>query len=84
MPFYAHNRYWAAENIYARQNGGNYDFIVEPDNQMAIPTEQRFWDDLMSNATQWGMTVYEQDVRSSRIALICPHNRKLYRRTLRG
>lgn len=61
MPFYAHNRYWAAENVYAKQNGGDYDFIVEEDNQMAVPLEQRFWDDLLFNATQWGMTVYEQD-----------------------
>jgi hypothetical protein len=61
MPFYAHNRYWAADNVYASQNGGDYAFIVEAGAQMAIPLEQRFWDDLLFNATQWGMTVYEQD-----------------------
>ena len=57
MPFYAHNRYWAAENVYATQNGGGYAFDVEPANQMAIPLEQRFWDDLLTNATAWGMFV---------------------------
>jgi hypothetical protein len=61
MPFYAHNRYWAADNVYATQNGGDYEFIVEPGAQMAIPLSQRFWDDLLRNATQWGMNVYEQD-----------------------
>ena len=55
----AHNRYWSADTDYAAQNGGGYDFIVE--DAMAIPTEQRFWDDLMYNGTAWGLAVYEQD-----------------------
>jgi hypothetical protein len=61
MPFYAHNRHWSAEAVYARQNGGDYDFIVEPSNKLAIPVEQRFWNDLLQNASAWGMIVYEQD-----------------------
>ena len=48
-----------ADTDYAAQNGGGYDFIVEE--AMAIPTEQRFWDDLMHNGTAWGLAVYEQD-----------------------
>ena len=28
---------------------------------MALPLEQRFWDDLLRNASDWGMVVYEQD-----------------------
>jgi len=32
---------------------------VEP--PLALPLEQRFWDDLLRNATDWGMVVYEQD-----------------------
>ena len=24
-----HNRYWAVDNIYAKQNGGGYDFVME-------------------------------------------------------
>ena len=56
----AHNRYWAPDTVYARQNGGDYDFIVGE--KMAIPVEQRFWDDLIGNATvQWDLKVYEQD-----------------------
>jgi hypothetical protein len=26
-----------------------------------IPTEQRFWEDLIENSTDWGLAVYEQD-----------------------
>jgi hypothetical protein len=62
MPFYMHNRMWAAENVYAKQNGGAYDFIVEPANNLAIPNSQTFWDDLLRNAsTLWNLVVYEQD-----------------------
>jgi len=28
---------------------------------LALPLEQRFWDDLLRNASDWGMIVYEQD-----------------------
>ena len=28
-PIMGHNRYWAIDNVYATQNGGQYDFIVE-------------------------------------------------------
>jgi hypothetical protein len=28
---------------------------------MAWPAEQRFWDDLMYNSSQWGLATYEQD-----------------------
>ena len=28
IPLVAHNRYWASDNIYAEQNGGNYSFIL--------------------------------------------------------
>ena len=58
-PIVAHNRYWSGETVYAKQNGGDYEFILEED--LAIPTEQRFWDDLLRNASVWGMKVYEQD-----------------------
>jgi hypothetical protein len=62
MPFYMHNRMWAAENVYAKQNGGRYDFDVETSNNLAIPLSQSFWDDLLFNATsEWGLVVYEQD-----------------------
>ena len=38
--YVAHNRYWDAKTVYAKQNGGDYNFIVET--EKAIPTEQRY------------------------------------------
>ena len=66
-PIMGHNRFWAVDNVYCKQNGGDYDFVVEkkgdaPDyRNFAWPTEQRFWDDLMYNSTKWGLFMYEQD-----------------------
>ena len=60
-PVVGHNRYWASDTTYAKQNGGDYSFVVEPARQKALPTEQRFWDDLMASSKAWGLTVYEQD-----------------------
>jgi len=60
-PVQGHNRFWSAKTPYAKQNGGNYEFIVEPHNQKSIPVDQRFWDDLLANATKWGLINYEQD-----------------------
>ena len=59
LPIVAHNRYWSSENVYAKQNGGQYDFVVEE--ERSIPIEQKFWNDLIENSTKWGLTVYEQD-----------------------
>ena len=57
-----HNRFWANDTTYAKRNGGAYDFLVEPENSLAIPTSQAFWDDLLVNASsKYGMVVYEQD-----------------------
>lgn len=59
LPFIAHNRYWDSQNIYARQNGGDYDFLVE--GTYALPLEERFWVDLLQNASTKNVAVYEQD-----------------------
>lgn len=59
MPFVAHNRYWAPDTDYAKQNGGDYEWIIEAD--FSLPLEQRFWDDLFKNASLWGLHTYEQD-----------------------
>ena len=59
----AHNRYWAYENVYASQNGGEYDFI-EDENlpKGAVPIGSNFWDNLLSDgALNWGLRIYEQD-----------------------
>ena len=66
-PIMGHNRYWAIDNVYWTGNGGDYDFVVEDKSKdpkfhnFAWPTEQRFWDDLMYNSSQWGLFQYEQD-----------------------
>ncbi|CAK0821955.1 unnamed protein product [Prorocentrum cordatum] len=66
-PIMGHNRYWAVDNVYAKQNGGDYDFVVEKKGEgqgfqdFAWPTEQRFWDDLLYNSSAWGLFMYEQD-----------------------
>ncbi|XP_078674668.1 uncharacterized protein LOC144912809 [Branchiostoma floridae x Branchiostoma belcheri] len=59
LPIVAHNRYWAKDTTYAKQNGGNYSFIVEK--QLSIPTDMMFWDDLFTQSREWGLIVYEQD-----------------------
>jgi hypothetical protein len=60
-PIVGHNRYWASDTTYAKQNGGEYDFIIERVRLKALPTEQRFWDHLMASSKKWGLAVYEQD-----------------------
>ena len=57
----AHNRYWSAETVYARQNGGGYEFVLEESTGGAAPAEQRFWDDFLGGRAAWGLRVYEQD-----------------------
>jgi hypothetical protein len=59
MNFQLHNRYWAADNVYAKNNGGLYDFLTG--NTTALPVEEAFWDFLLGRAKNWGMSVYEQD-----------------------
>lgn len=57
----AHNRWWSNENIYAKQNGGIYDFLIDNQLQIALPIDQQFWNDLFQNASSWGLHTYEQD-----------------------
>ncbi|XP_071096504.1 uncharacterized protein [Haliotis cracherodii] len=58
-PAGAHNRFWASDTTYAKQNGGQFDFIVEI--LKAVPMSEDFWDYLFSNARKWGLILYEQD-----------------------
>ena len=60
-PIQGHNRYWGTDVSYAKQNGGDWDFIIEEHNKHSIPTQQAFWDFLMETSRQWGLRVYEQD-----------------------
>ncbi|VDI03306.1 Hypothetical predicted protein [Mytilus galloprovincialis] len=58
-PIAAHNRYWSNETVYAKQNGGSYTFVKEY--ILSLPNDQGFWNDLLSNGTEWGLILYEQD-----------------------
>lgn len=57
----AHNRYWSPDNIYASQNGGDFNFQVDPVHLGAVPDDPTFWQKLFQNAKSWGLSVYEQD-----------------------
>ena len=46
-----HNRYWSPKAVYARQNGGDFDFLLEKD--CALPLEDRFWDFLLGQVGFW-------------------------------
>ncbi|KAK7102304.1 hypothetical protein V1264_020541 [Littorina saxatilis] len=61
IPAVGHNRFWSNDTVYATQNGGQYNFIVESSTGKAVPNDQRFWNDLMRNASAWGLLTYEQD-----------------------
>ena len=56
-----HNRYWASDVVYAKQNGGQWDFLVDVASNKSLPVEEGFWDFLMRSSKRWGLAVYEQD-----------------------
>jgi len=64
LPVLAHNRMWSAHTPYATVNGGNYTFLQSKNPKLALPLEQRFWEDLFAGAVQWGLVTYEQDFLS--------------------
>ncbi|XP_055954459.1 uncharacterized protein LOC126814885 [Patella vulgata] len=59
LPVSAHNRYWSSDTTYAKQNGGAYNFIVEL--VLAVPMDEKLWDDLFTEGRKWGLVSYEQD-----------------------
>ena len=52
-----HNRFWSMNTDYAKQNGGNWNFILDPDSQYALPYDQEFWNYLMQTSRKWGCVV---------------------------
>jgi hypothetical protein len=66
-PLILHNRWFSCRTSYAKDNGGAYDFLLEPESMpgaqgAAMPLSQAFWDDLLGNAQrEWGLITYEQD-----------------------
>ena len=73
FPLVAHNRWFGPDNVYAKENGGQYDFVtddIEVDlpgppgsgrGPYAYPNDTKFWPDFMSDRKQWGLITYEQD-----------------------
>ena len=59
-PIVAHNRFWSSNTDYAKQNGGDYNFVV--DGNFALPNDSSFWHFILSSSQkQWNLSVYEQD-----------------------
>lgn len=56
-------RYWSDNTDYATQNGGKWNFVVERDNQLAIPVDEDFWEYLFQTSRRWGLNV--------RVAVVC-------------
>ena len=55
-------QWWSPATDYARQNGGQYEWIIEK--TYSLPNSSQFWDDLFFNSTTWGLHVYEQGLLS--------------------
>ena len=61
-PIHAHGKHWSSTNVYAKQNGGKYNFIMDEDIKIGIPIDDDFWFDLLgTKKREWGLIVYEQD-----------------------
>jgi hypothetical protein len=58
LPLAAHNRYWAYDNVYQQ----NYSFLLDVAHEKALPVgNDSFWIDLLTEAYDWGVVLYEQD-----------------------
>ena len=58
IPIAAHNRYWAYDNVYKQK----YSFVLDAANTKALPVgNDSFWEDLLLEARNWGLILYEQD-----------------------
>jgi hypothetical protein len=69
LPIVAHNRYWAYDTVYKTK----YAFVVDVANGMALPIgNDSFWIDLFSEASNWGLAVYEQDWLITQTMLFLP------------
>ena len=55
----AHNRYFSSQSTYAKQNGGQYEFIVQGNS--SLPMDAAFWTDLFAARSDWGLAMLFQD-----------------------
>ena len=57
-PIVAHNRYFSPDTVYAKQNGGRFNFIIDK-GHIALPDDPDFWRYLLSTARdEWNLRVY--------------------------
>ncbi|CAL1547276.1 unnamed protein product [Lymnaea stagnalis] len=62
LPFACHNKFWDNQTLYAKFNGGHYNFISDTTTGMAYPEDDQFWLDIFNMTQQWGpFIMYEQD-----------------------
>ena len=61
LPVVAHNRYWATDTVYSRENGGQFTFVTEKQTNRSLPQDPEFWKYLFKSSLDWGLEVYEQD-----------------------
>ena len=59
----AHNRYWALDNVYSKDQHGKYNFISDYVKNGSVPMDPRFWKKALLSipSKEWGLKVYEQD-----------------------
>ncbi|KAL6067877.1 Ricin B-type lectin domain-containing protein, variant 2 [Balamuthia mandrillaris] len=57
-PLVLHNRFFSAFNAYEDMG---FKFIIEEENDISLPVDQKMFEYLMGTARLWGMSVYEQD-----------------------
>ena len=60
-PIIGHNRFWSNNTVYAKANGGKFDFSDGSDGSYVVPLQQEFWDWLLETSKEWGLYTYEQD-----------------------
>ena len=58
IPIESCSSFRSSDTVYARQNGGKYDFVMS--GAFSLPTQVQFWDYLFMTGKQWGLLVYEQ------------------------
>ena len=58
LPFIIHNRYWAYDAVYQDK----YAWILDPEGGTSLPaSNDSFWLDLLTEARDWGVILYQQD-----------------------
>ena len=58
--------------MYAKQNGGKYDFMIDESTQYALPLEQDLWDDLIVRTRTYVHRVANKDpkMKSKRMVAV--------------